>query len=346
MASRRLEGALYGGLFVDWAEIAAGCAVASAVGLAVNVALLGWERWAAARPKQPTPWMFERLDGTRNGQYLVCMAFQLLVPPLFVWSLLRRSRDASGHAGSASSAVAPAWLRREGGFFPEQEPGGDVHGENSSLLPLRLFLYAFFGHLIRDTAMELGMASYNPKFLAHHALCIVATFWALLAQEATVPIATGIASCEVGSFFWNVWVLDSANRPRPEWRVPWPRCERCHGGKVVLWLYIVVFTGSNVLAAVMLFHASQIAAQAGHVWLAACYAVSGTVLLLLRQLEVGQFLCGNFVLPKYDDDAEAYNDLDAEQAKARTSLDVSIDSRAARMSDAGDELAPALAASK
>ena len=49
------EGALYGGLFVDWAEIAAGCAVASAVGLAVNVALLGWERWAAARPKQPPP---------------------------------------------------------------------------------------------------------------------------------------------------------------------------------------------------------------------------------------------------------------------------------------------------
>jgi len=74
--------------------------------------------------------------------------------------------------------------------------------------------------------------------------------------------------------------------------------------------------------------------------------VSGTVLLLLRQLEVGQFLCGNFVLPKYDEENEDYSDLDAEQAKARTSLDVSIDSRAARMSDAGDELAPALAASK
>ena len=124
MVSRRLEGSLYGGLSVDWAEIAVGCGVASAVGLAVNVALLGWERWAAARPKQPTPWMFERLDGTRNGQYLVCMGFQLLVPPLFVWSLLRWSHDASGHAGSASSAAAPAWLWREGGFFPQQERRG------------------------------------------------------------------------------------------------------------------------------------------------------------------------------------------------------------------------------
>ena len=270
MVSRRLEGSLCG-LSVDWAEIAVGCGVANAVGLAVNVALLGWERWAAARPKQPTPWVFERLEGTRNGQYLVCMGFSCSC---------RHSSSGRCCAGATMQAATPdppAAPRPQrgcgaGGFSRSRS----LPTENSSLLPLRLFLYAFFGHLIRDTAMELGMESYSQKFLAHHALYIVATFWALLAQEATVPITTGIASCEVGSFFWNVWVLDSANRPRPEWRAVASvralprrqsravavhrrlhRLERPRGGDALP-------RDSDRRAA-------------EHVWLAACYAVSGTV---------------------------------------------------------------------
>ena len=89
---------------VDWIEVGAGCAVATAVGLGINGVMLWWERCADRAPtsdegggdvegeqQQTDAWCWKPLMGdAKCWTYLIPMVYQLVIyPPLLVASFLQ-----------------------------------------------------------------------------------------------------------------------------------------------------------------------------------------------------------------------------------------------------------------
>lgn len=194
-----------------------------------------------------------RVRSSVVGCYLISMTLQAIVYPVAVAS-----------AWISWPSEKGPWLESRGGMF-----------EDSSLLGLRIQLYAFFGYLLND----LPMSWENSLIRLHHLVCIAGVLVAFHAPEAHVPTALGIFALEYGSLFYNAWLIDETLRDAAVFW--WPRSRR-----VVSGLFRFGMTISNVAASYLLLRVVRTNVTFAHWGFGSFYAVCGAPLLLLRQKEV------------------------------------------------------------
>lgn len=252
--------------------------------------------------QQTDAWCWKPLMGdAKCWTYLIPMLYQLVIyPPLLVASFLQFNSIGE-------------FVMHNGTLFPLLGVDGDNEpldtAEDERLFPLRLILYIFFGHMIRDGVMELSLPKLRWELLAHHVFACTAVLVVLCSPTSTVAAVCGIVALEVGSFTWSMWMVDSWIRALPTACPPWPRCATlpvyiCGGERFVGRLYVITFTISNIAGAVMLGLSIWMALREGHTGFALFYT-TGYVLLILRQLEVCEFARGKVQQPQYDELREA-----------------------------------------
>merc|ERR1711920_125435 len=108
---------------------------------------------------------------------------------------------------------------------------------------LRLFLYMFWGYLVRDLPLALD----TPLFVAHHVVCMAGILACLWAPVGGFPVVLGIFTLEVGSLTFNSWCFDEALRELPDWFPCWPRCSGSAGRHIVTYSYYVTMSLSNIV---------------------------------------------------------------------------------------------------
>jgi len=258
-------------------ELFLGCGAASGLGLAVNVLVVSWRRRlqavhdAARSRAEPSrrrssfdhPFFLEVL-ASQLWTYGVSMLLQVAVYPACV---------AGGYAAWRARAGGARWVDRPGGLFAAE--GG------LDLLGLRLFLYAFFGHLVRDLPFCWG----RSLIVVHHLVCMLGVLAALVMPVGGVSTALGIFALESGSLGYNAWCIDETLRALPSWVPCWPRGDGQVGRALVPAAFRVGMTASNLFGAHMLTIAVRAHAAQGSWAVPGFYGLAGTVLLAMRQQE-------------------------------------------------------------
>lgn len=237
-------------------------AVASALGIGLNFVLIALQRRS---PKHPLFTMVAD-DGHVESQlwtFHISMVFQALVytPAVIIAALQWRGLQAAAAANGANADDLVGWQWKSGGLFP----GPGEENRTVELLALRVYFYAFCGYLVRDTMMQLREENKRYLMLLHHAVCIGGILLGLSTPTGGIAVALGTFSFEVGSFFYNGWVIDQSMRGYTDWWAArfWPRGEG-FVGRPFPFLYCFVFTASNVIGGYLLVAAVWLNYEAGH----------------------------------------------------------------------------------
>lgn len=234
-------------------EVMMSIAVASALGIGLNLVLIALQKRS---PKHP---LFNLLIDEGGGAsqlwtFQVSMAFQGLVytPAVLIAALQWRGTRADDLAG---------WEWKSGGLFP----GPGEENRTGELLALRVYFYAFCGYLVRDMMMQLREQNKRYLMLLHHVVCIGGVLLGLATPTGGTAVALGTFALEVGSFFYNGWVIDNSMRDYTAWPAArcWPRGEGFVGRPFPI-LFLVVFTASNVVGGYLLAVAVWVNYEAGN----------------------------------------------------------------------------------
>jgi len=134
----------------------------------------------------------------------------------------------------------------------------------------------------------------NPLFAAHHVACMAGILSTL---ETTSPGAIagvhGMLVLEFGSFFFNLWSVDTLMCYFPTHFRCWPRCQ------FFSMLYYVMLTISNIIAGYFLYHSVRSSFKENYVVYGWWACISGVILLYLRQIEVNKSMKGINKKPYY-----------------------------------------------
>jgi len=252
-------------------EMLAGLGGFSLGGLLYNVAV---SRWVASLGAAAASHPMER----RWCAYLDRRVSSSPGIPLRSW-LLSAALQGFGY----TSLLALAWHHRTSNWADD---GLGLFAPGLDRYYLRLFMYAFFGYLVRD----LPDSKDDPLFVAHHLCCMGGILTTLTAapDSGSTTATLGIASLEVGSFFFNLWCLDDTMR-KLKFRF-WP-------GRFINEGYHILFPISNIVAAFFLYTTAKNSAAAGSNVFAGWSALSGTILIGMRILEQVKALMGSTPKP-------------------------------------------------
>lgn len=239
---------------------------ASALGIALNFVLIAFQK---RNPRHPLFTMVVDDGGVASQMwtFLISMAFQALVylPAVLLAAIQWRSVQADAVAAGTSVEELVRWEWKPGGLFP----GVGEENRTVELLALRIYFYVFCGYLVRDTMMQLREEKKRYLMLLHHVVCIGGIVLGLSTPTGGTAVALGTFSFEVGSFFYNAWVVDKSMRSYTTWCY-WPRGEG-FVGRPLPFLYCFVFTTSNVIGGYLLAVAVWSNYEAGNAFFAVRY---------------------------------------------------------------------------
>ena len=241
-------------------EVAIAVPIAVFAGLLINVA------FAALKPTSPRAVRHRRFDGDMDGDRGRRLPARRLPRP---------------YSRSAGGSREPLWpfSHRDEGLWPEEHA--------TSALLVRVWLYAFIAHLVRDLVIQLGPHG-ATLLIVHHLLCFVGIAVFLMTPRGGMLIALGPLVTEMGSGLLNLWAVDLALRGM---NAPcWPK------GDAVPWLAPALYgygmTLSNVGSVALLAIVGMDNLAAGHWGFTAFFWASGPPLLVMRQLQAIDVLRG------------------------------------------------------
>ena len=181
----------------------------------------------------------------------------------------------------------PLWpfSHRDEGLWPEEHA--------TSALLVRVWLYAFIAHLVRDLVIQLGPHG-ATLLIVHHLLCFVGVAVFMMTPCGGMLIALGPLVTEMGSGLLNLWAVDLALRGM---NAPcWPK------GDAVPWLAPALYgygmTLSNAGSVALLAVVGMDNLAAGHWGFTAFFWASGPPLLVMRQLQAIDVLRGKLPRPE------------------------------------------------
>ena len=290
-------------------ETVLGCGLAATAGFVLNGLVAGWMRargGLAQMRHRRASLLALRLNTVASPlwTWFLSIFMQALVYPtcaaLSVLRVLQASSSTSSsgyHSGSYSDSSSAG--RSSGSWSSAIEARGSAnttsvgtwirgvdprplhHPDN---LGLRLFLYCFFGYLVRDMPSNTD----SPMFLVHHAVCM---FGIVCTLETTSPgalaAALGMLAMEEGSLFYNLWAVDAALFKWPDFLPCWPRCgSSALENPLLTQIYMVMMTLSNMVAMRYAWVAAQLSFRADVLGFAWAGLVCGLPLAAKRQLDV------------------------------------------------------------
>ena len=133
------------------AEVVTGCAVFSAVGVVLNIVVISWHR--RLRKQRGIDFVhpiFQLIQEAQLWTYMVSMLHQCAVyPPFVVWGWLSwlDSQRQRAVADPSAEHQFSWWATEPGSLWPQ--------GSQPDMWQLRVFLYAFFGYLLRDLMVRM-----------------------------------------------------------------------------------------------------------------------------------------------------------------------------------------------
>mmetsp|Transcript_47830 Transcript_47830/g.126598 ORF Transcript_47830/g.126598 Transcript_47830/m.126598 type:complete len:256 (-) Transcript_47830:127-894(-) len=235
-------------------EVFIGCCAACFAGGVCNIAISNFRRRCRDIKKARHP-LFVVIAGTETCSYLMALLNQLCIYPscILAWMALGGSSESLTDKGLLGNA-------------------------NPSYFALRVLLYAFVGHLVRDLPGSVT----QPLIVAHHIASLLIVFVGLLLPASGVVFVMGVFTLELGSICYGLWMIDETMRDLPMWCPWWPR-----GGRFAMGvLYRGGMTVSNVIAFPLMLLTIQGCWSKGHWAFGMFHGVGGTVFLLARQREV------------------------------------------------------------
>jgi len=246
-----------------------GCGSASLAGFALNWAIQRWR--------------------TNNKSHPIFRSANHSIQPLWMWLL---SASLQSFVYPSLFAIALAYRMLTASASGDWRFGNDsrmLSDGSFDMLCMRMILYIFCGYLLRDIPSAMA----DPLFLAHHACCFVGIITTLeTGSTGALSGVLGILSLEIGSCAFNTWSVDSVMTSFSSTFPFWPN----YDNNTLTKSYVVWFTLSNIVAAFYLHKSVSVSLATGFKPFGLWAAVSGSILILVRQWESLKHIRG--VVPK------------------------------------------------